>query len=100
MVNYFSQIVPHLASLAVSLTEMASATATWDCTLTYTTSFGKVKLALLAEPTIKHIDYNNHEPIYLATDVLLIGIGAWIGPGTSFLTILRAEFHLRQFNPA
>ena len=100
MVNYFSRFVPHLASLAAPLTEMAGATATWDWTPTHTTSFGKVKLALSAEPAIKPIDYNKPEPTNLVTDASLIGTGAWIGQGTSRSTIMPAGFHSRKFNPA
>jgi len=58
MVNYFSQFAPHLASLAAPLTEMASATVTLDWTLIHNTLFGKDKLGLSAEPSIKP------EPIY------------------------------------
>ena len=100
MVNYFSRFVPHLASLAAPLIEMAGATATCDWTPTHTTSFDKVKLTLSAEPAIKPIDYNKPKPIYLVTDASLIGTGAWIGQCISPSTIIPVGFHSRKFNPA
>jgi len=79
MVNYLGHLIPHLAYMAATLTEMAGATATWDWTPTHTKAFNHTKVAKSADPVVKSINYHSADPIHLVADASLIGTGVWIG---------------------
>jgi len=100
MVNYLGHLIPHLADIAVTLTEMAGATATWDWTPIHSKAFNHIKVALSADPAVRPINYHSADQIYLVTDTSLIGTGAWIGQGPSLPTIIPADFHSGTFNLA
>jgi len=100
IVNSLSHLIPYLADMAAPLTEMASATATWDGTPTHTKGFNQTKAALSADPAVRPINYHHADQIYLVTDASLIGTGVWIRQGPTLQTIIPADFHSRKFNPA
>jgi len=53
---------------------------------------------LIAEARMmKPVDYNSRVPIWLITDALLSGCGAWVGQGDTPETARPAALHSRKF---
>ena len=80
MVNYISQVIPHIATITAPLTEL-SGNAEWLGTNLQEAAFEAVKRAAEKDKVVRPIDYNKPDMIWLFTDASPTGTGAWIGQG-------------------
>ena len=82
MVNYISQLIPHIATSTAPLTEL-SGNAEWLWTDLEEAAFEAVKRAADKHKVLRPIEYNKQHMIYLFTDASPTGTGAWICQGPS-----------------
>jgi transposase InsO family protein len=99
IVNYVSQFLPHIATIAAPLTELTGK-AEWEWTALHDAAFNQVKLAADDKRILTPLDYSNlADPIWLFTDASLTGTGAWVGQGPTPESAKPASFHSKKLTP-
>ena len=97
--NYVSQFLPHIASIAAPLTDLTG-DAEWEWTPTHEKAFMQVKRTGNKKEFLQPLDYENPaESVYLFTDASLTGTSAWVGQGPTPESAKLAYFHSRKLTP-
>ena len=98
-VNYIAQFMPKVASHLGPLTNLLGKQKFyWDeqCMQAFKTT---KEIAGSIEALIP-LNYDSDEPIWLFTDASTVGVGGWIGQGSSINTARPAAYHSRKFTSA
>jgi len=99
IVNYISQVIPHITTITAPLTEL-SGNAEWLWTDLQEEAFEAVKQAADKHKVLRQIDYNKPDMIWHFTDVSPTGMGAWVGQGATRDAARPAAFHSRKLTPS
>src|SRR6195952_274098 len=99
VVNYISQVIPHLAAITAPLTSLTGMEEfVW--TATHDQAMENVKRAAAHNEIMKPLDHQSSLPIWLITDASDTRIGAWVGQGETADTARPAALHSRKFTNA
>jgi len=97
--NYFSQFIPHLASMTAPLTSLTGTKeVVWTATDDH--AMANVKPAAAQNQIMKPIDHESALPIWLISDASDTGVGAWVGQGAIADRARLAVLHSRKFSTA
>ena len=79
IVNYVSEFLPHLASIATCLTDIQGTTGTCKCTDIYKEAFNQSKNLINNGQVIKQWNSHGEERKYVICNASDIGLGSWLG---------------------
>jgi len=96
VVIYHAQFLPHLSTALAPLSDLTSQKV-FEWRPLHEEAFQQVNRLTSTTIPLRPVNYPSLETIYLITDALKVGAGAWVGQGTSPEKAYPAAFHSRKF---